>query len=166
MSKGKQRWTKIRNVIIGVAQFRRAVRRRSISLYSNSGSEFDQISHASVDSYLDDHADKSSVDAVGAVSSCKVVFTAERSAAGAGQAAGSPGPSGEEGSALTSATTVLDDRMSTGFLSRLCFLLGAVLAFVVEFWVGWCVAQALPKRSPICVCVCGVCAVPCVCVYS
>ncbi|XP_059175124.1 C-myc promoter-binding protein-like isoform X1 [Physella acuta] len=51
-SKGRLRWLKIRNVIIGVAQFRRAIRRRSISIYSNSGSEFDQISHTSVDSYL------------------------------------------------------------------------------------------------------------------
>lgn len=51
-SKGHLSWLKIRNVIIGIAQFRRAVRRRSISVYSNSGSEFDQISHASVDSYL------------------------------------------------------------------------------------------------------------------
>lgn len=51
-SKGRLRWLKIRNVIIGVAQFRRAIRRRSISIYSNSGSEFDQMSHTSVDSYL------------------------------------------------------------------------------------------------------------------
>ncbi|XP_012934851.1 DENN domain-containing protein 4B [Aplysia californica] len=51
-SKARLRWLKIRNVIIGVAQFRRAVRRRSLSIYSNSGSEFDRISHASADSYL------------------------------------------------------------------------------------------------------------------
>ncbi|CAG5132786.1 unnamed protein product, partial [Candidula unifasciata] len=51
-SKGHLRWLKIRNVIIGIAHFRRAIRRRSMSIYSNSGSEFDRISHASVDSYL------------------------------------------------------------------------------------------------------------------
>lgn len=51
-SKGHLRWIKIRNVIIGIAHFRRSIRRRSMSIYSNSGSEFDQISHASVDSYL------------------------------------------------------------------------------------------------------------------
>lgn len=73
-SKGKLCWTKIRNVIFGVAQFRRAIRRRSLSLYSNSGSEFDQISHASMDSYLDDHGDKSSLEAS---SASKVVFHPE-----------------------------------------------------------------------------------------
>jgi hypothetical protein len=69
MSKGKQRWSTIRNIIVGVAQFRRAIRRRSVSLYSNSGSEFDQISHASVDSYLDDHGDKTSVETGGVLHS-------------------------------------------------------------------------------------------------
>ncbi|KAK3096746.1 hypothetical protein FSP39_002860 [Pinctada imbricata] len=43
-SKATIAWRKIRNVIIGVAQFRRAIRRRSLSLYSNSGSEYDQMS--------------------------------------------------------------------------------------------------------------------------
>ncbi|CAL1526082.1 unnamed protein product [Lymnaea stagnalis] len=62
-SKGRLRWLKIRNVIIGVAQFRRAVRRRSISVYSNSGSEFDQISHASTDSYLGDSQTQARLDA-------------------------------------------------------------------------------------------------------
>ncbi|GFR95009.1 C-Myc promoter-binding protein-like [Elysia marginata] len=53
-SKAHLRWMKIRNVVIAVAQFRRAVRRRSLSLYSNSGSELDKISHASVDSCMCD----------------------------------------------------------------------------------------------------------------
>ncbi|XP_067665838.1 C-myc promoter-binding protein-like isoform X2 [Haliotis asinina] len=52
INKGRLLWTKIRNVIIGVAQFRRAIRRRSLSICSNSGSEFDQISRTSVDSYF------------------------------------------------------------------------------------------------------------------
>lgn len=51
-SRGHLRWLKIRNVILGVAQFRRALRRRSMSIYSNSGSEFDRVSHTSADSYL------------------------------------------------------------------------------------------------------------------
>ena len=37
-----------------MAKFRKAVRRRSLSVYSNSGSEYDQISQASVDSFLED----------------------------------------------------------------------------------------------------------------
>lgn len=53
-SRGAVLWKKVRNVIIGVAQFRRGIRRRSISLYSNSGSEYDQISHASIDSFIED----------------------------------------------------------------------------------------------------------------
>lgn len=44
-------WKKLRNVIIGIAQFRRAVRRRSMSICSNSGSEYDKMS---IDSYLED----------------------------------------------------------------------------------------------------------------
>ena len=35
-----------------MAQFRRAVRRHSLSIYSNSGSEFDRLSQRSGDSYL------------------------------------------------------------------------------------------------------------------
>ena len=54
ISKGSLLWRKVRNVIIGVAKFRKAVRRRSLSVYSNSGSEYDQISQASVDSFLED----------------------------------------------------------------------------------------------------------------
>ncbi|RUS86371.1 hypothetical protein EGW08_005889 [Elysia chlorotica] len=53
-SKAHLRWMKIRNVVIAVAQFRKTVRRRSLSLYSNSGSELDKISHASVDSCMCD----------------------------------------------------------------------------------------------------------------
>ncbi|XP_064618735.1 C-myc promoter-binding protein-like isoform X2 [Lineus longissimus] len=41
-------WTKLRNAIIAVAQFRRALRRRSLSLYSNSESDFDVTSMDSV----------------------------------------------------------------------------------------------------------------------
>ena len=139
MSKGKQRWTKIRNVIIGVAQFRRAIRRRSISLYSNSGSEFDQISHASVDSYLDDHGDKSSVEAAGVVSPCKLVFSPETN----GVTAATHGVNcmttvgeeeGVDSGAVTSGSSVLDDRMSTGFLSRLCFFSLSLPGFCV--WWG------------------------------
>ncbi|CAG5134892.1 unnamed protein product [Candidula unifasciata] len=51
-SKGHLTWLKIRNVILGIAQFRHLLRRRSVSVYSNSGSEFDQISRTSADSYL------------------------------------------------------------------------------------------------------------------
>lgn len=54
VSKGRLLWRKLRNVVIGVAKFRKAIRRRSISVYSNSGSEYDQISHASFDSFLED----------------------------------------------------------------------------------------------------------------
>ncbi|XP_053405869.1 C-myc promoter-binding protein-like isoform X2 [Mercenaria mercenaria] len=54
VSKGRLLWRKVRNVIIGVAKFRKAIRRRSLSVYSNSGSEYDQISHTSFDSFLED----------------------------------------------------------------------------------------------------------------
>lgn len=54
VSKGRLLWRKLRNVIIGVAKFRKAIRRRSLSVYSNSGSEYDRISHASFDSFLED----------------------------------------------------------------------------------------------------------------
>ena len=53
-SKAHLRWMKIRNVVIAVAQFRKSIRWRSLSLYSNSGSELDKISHASVDSCMCD----------------------------------------------------------------------------------------------------------------
>lgn len=54
ISQGRLLWRKLRNVVIGVAKFKRAIRRRSLSIYSNSGSEYDQISHASFDSFLED----------------------------------------------------------------------------------------------------------------
>ena len=54
ISKGRLLWRKVRNVIIGVAKFRKAIRRRSLSVYSNSGSEYDQISRTSFDSFLED----------------------------------------------------------------------------------------------------------------
>ncbi|XP_060579637.1 C-myc promoter-binding protein-like [Ruditapes philippinarum] len=54
VSKGRLLWRKVRNVIIGVAKFRKAIRRRSLSAYSNSGSEYDQISRTSFDSFLED----------------------------------------------------------------------------------------------------------------
>ncbi|XP_064610090.1 C-myc promoter-binding protein-like isoform X1 [Liolophura sinensis] len=53
-SRGMLLWNKLRNVILGVARFRKLSRRRSLSLCSNSGSDFDQISRASIDSYLED----------------------------------------------------------------------------------------------------------------
>ncbi|XP_070177502.1 DENN domain-containing protein 4C-like isoform X1 [Littorina saxatilis] len=111
MSKGKRRWTKIRNLILGVAQFRRNIRRRSISLHSYSGSEYDQISHASVDSYLDDHGHKTSVDAVGAVSACKVVFSPDTPVSGGGSAVNGKTPICEDGVTVVAATSTLDDRM-------------------------------------------------------
>ncbi|KAL3866790.1 hypothetical protein ACJMK2_044059 [Sinanodonta woodiana] len=59
VSKGALLWRKVRNVIIAIAKFRRTIRRRSVSLYSNSGSEYDQISHTSVDSFLEDSTGES-----------------------------------------------------------------------------------------------------------
>ena len=60
-SQAHLRWTKIRNVVIAVAQFRKTIRRRSLSIYSNSGSELDKISHASVDSCMCDGQSSTSV---------------------------------------------------------------------------------------------------------
>ncbi|XP_033751078.1 C-myc promoter-binding protein-like [Pecten maximus] len=57
-SRGAVLWKKVRNVIFGVAQFRRAIRRRSMSLCSNSGSDYDQISRTSIDSFLEDPGEK------------------------------------------------------------------------------------------------------------
>lgn len=51
-SKGAVLWKKIRNVIIGVAQFRRGIRRRSASINSYSESEYDGTS---LDSFLEEH---------------------------------------------------------------------------------------------------------------
>lgn len=53
-------WTKLRNVIMGVAQFRQALkRRRRLSMYSTSESDFDRISRTSADSCMDEgSADK------------------------------------------------------------------------------------------------------------
>ncbi|XP_061172987.1 DENN domain-containing protein 4C-like isoform X2 [Saccostrea echinata] len=51
-------WRKLRNVIIGAAQFRRRLRRRSMSINSNSGSDYDRISRTSIDSFLEDHTDR------------------------------------------------------------------------------------------------------------
>lgn len=50
-------WRKLRNVIIGAAQFRRRLRRRSMSLNSNSGSDYDRVSHTSIDSFLEDQSE-------------------------------------------------------------------------------------------------------------
>ena len=50
-SKGAVLWKKIRNVIIGVAQFRRGIRRRSASINSYSESEYDGTS---LDSFQDE----------------------------------------------------------------------------------------------------------------
>ncbi|PVD19799.1 hypothetical protein C0Q70_20290 [Pomacea canaliculata] len=108
MSKGKLRWTKIRNVIIGVAQFRKAIRRRSLSLYSNSGSEYDQISHASVDSYLDDHGDKPATE-----TSIKPVFTPDIQDTNAGVASLGDTGSGSmtEGGGMTTVPANMEDRI-------------------------------------------------------
>ncbi|XP_052793201.1 C-myc promoter-binding protein-like isoform X2 [Mya arenaria] len=54
ISQGRVLWRKLRNVVLGVAKFKRAVRRRSMSICSNSGSEYDQVSHASLDSCLEE----------------------------------------------------------------------------------------------------------------
>jgi hypothetical protein len=51
-------WRKLRNVIIGAAHFRRRIRRRSMSINSNSGSDYDRISRTSIDSFLEDHTDR------------------------------------------------------------------------------------------------------------
>nr|XP_022330471.1 C-myc promoter-binding protein-like isoform X2 [Crassostrea virginica] len=51
-------WRKLRNVIIGAAQFRRRLRRRSMSINSNSGSDYDRISRTSIDSFLEDHGEQ------------------------------------------------------------------------------------------------------------
>ena len=48
------RWTKIRNAVQAVAQFRRALRSRRLSVYSNSESDFDRMSRGSGDSFLDE----------------------------------------------------------------------------------------------------------------
>ena len=47
-------WTKLRNVIMAVAQFRKALRRRRLSMYSTSESDFDRISRTSTDSFVDE----------------------------------------------------------------------------------------------------------------
>lgn len=50
-------WRKLRNVIIGAAQFRRRLRRRSMSLNSNSGSDYDRVSRTSIDSFLEEQSE-------------------------------------------------------------------------------------------------------------
>ena len=87
MSKGKRRWTKIRNLILGVAQFRQALRRNSVSRHSNSGSECDRVSRASVDSYADDHSKGSSMSSVAGVGSGRAMFSAEKGGDGEGKEA-------------------------------------------------------------------------------
>ncbi|XP_050402671.2 C-myc promoter-binding protein isoform X3 [Patella vulgata] len=58
-SKGRHKmWTKLRNMIVGVAQFRRNVRRRSVSMCSTSEGEYDKVSRTSVDSYMEDGVQK------------------------------------------------------------------------------------------------------------
>ena len=44
-------WSRLRNVIIAVSQFRRVLRQRQLSAYSNSENDFDRIS---TDSFLDE----------------------------------------------------------------------------------------------------------------
>lgn len=54
-SKGLLLWNKLRNVITAVAQLRRrAAHQRSASYCSNSESDFDQVSHTSIDSCMED----------------------------------------------------------------------------------------------------------------
>lgn len=57
-------WTKVRNAIMAVAQFRKALRRRRLSVYSTSESDFDRISRTSTDSLADDIQPLDKVDAV------------------------------------------------------------------------------------------------------
>ncbi|XP_013393388.1 C-myc promoter-binding protein [Lingula anatina] len=48
-------WNKLRNVVMAIAQLRKGLRRRSMSISSmNSDSEYDRLSRASLDSILDD----------------------------------------------------------------------------------------------------------------
>ena len=52
-------WTKVKNVIMSVAQFKRGLKDRRLSMYSNSSSEFDCISQRSGDSIMEEgHVDK------------------------------------------------------------------------------------------------------------
>ncbi|XP_074649748.1 C-myc promoter-binding protein-like [Tubulanus polymorphus] len=48
------KWTKLRNVLLAVTQFRNALRRRSMSLYSNSESDPDRESRASLESFQEE----------------------------------------------------------------------------------------------------------------
>ncbi|XP_052281049.1 DENN domain-containing protein Crag-like [Dreissena polymorpha] len=52
INQGRVLWRKLRNVVLGVAKFKRTVRRRSVSTFSSS--ESDQISRTSYDSFLED----------------------------------------------------------------------------------------------------------------
>ena len=47
-------WRKLRNVVMAVAQFRQALRRRRLSMYSTSESDFDRISRESSESFPED----------------------------------------------------------------------------------------------------------------
>ncbi len=47
-------WTKLRNVIMATAQFKQGLRRRRLSMYSTSESDFDRISRTSTDSFVDE----------------------------------------------------------------------------------------------------------------
>ena len=47
-------WKKLQNVVLAVAQFKQATKNRRFSMYSNSESDYDRISRASSDSFLDD----------------------------------------------------------------------------------------------------------------
>lgn len=56
------RWNRIRNTIKAIAQFRRALKSRRLSVYSNnSESDFDRMSRGSGDSYLEDGGTKAQV---------------------------------------------------------------------------------------------------------
>lgn len=49
-------WKKLQNVVAAVAQFKQGMKsRRRLSTYSNSESDYDRLSRASTDSFLDEH---------------------------------------------------------------------------------------------------------------
>lgn len=118
-SKGRLRWLRIRNVIIGVAQFRRTIRRRSLSLYSNSGSEFDQISHTSAESYLGEAASQQKTDVM---KSDPVV------------------PIGSEHTSedsLNKNNGSLEERMSTGMFRTVFEYYNMLIECCTIYWLAW-----------------------------
>ena len=109
-SRGKRRWIKLRNVVMGAAKIRRSVGRISRSVYSNSGSDCDRSSHISIDSYLEDHVDKGGVSMAGSAL-CKLMYTPTTTVVLADELSADIG-----GLAMGVHTASLDDRTSTGQL--------------------------------------------------